>query len=112
MGILHKNFPYSDHIHFSDNGMVCFSDHHSNNGQNVRYSEHKVTSEHKIGCVTQPCDLNTWLVLLHYLNVSIIQRAIINILTAVTIWLPDMSGIQMVESSPIAKCSAIQMGSE
>jgi hypothetical protein len=30
----------------------------------------------------------------------------------VTIWLPYMSGIRMVKSSPIAEWSAIRMGSE
>ena len=33
-------------------------------------------------------------------------------LNRVTIQLPDMSGIQMVQSSPIAEWSTIQMGSE
>jgi hypothetical protein len=61
---------YSDNGHVSNNGIVCYSDHHLKNRQNVLYLNDQ---NPKLCKIMQPRDLNNRLLLVRYLNGSIIE---------------------------------------
>jgi type VI protein secretion system component Hcp len=81
-GLNNSYVGYSDHGHVSNNGMVPSSHHHLTDRMSIIQMVR--TQNPATSCkITQPRDLNSGLLLVHYSNGSVIRRAVIQIPTVV-----------------------------